>query len=141
MVPPVSFLRDEGVSQEGSELEPRGEIRPSQSPKEAAMKEKTLVEIRVKGASTRDSNIALRKAVEAVAADDLDFHARMTENGIGYIVDASPGCVRMPAADAERVADGLGSLGRGVATRSLSPAIAPSCGPRGAARREYLARR
>ena len=88
------------------------------------MKEKTLVEIRVKGASTRDSNIALRKAVEAVAANDPDFHARMTENGIEYIVDASPGCVRLPVADAERVADRLRSLGHDIATRSLSLAIA-----------------
>ena len=105
------------------------------------MKEKTLVEIRVKGASTRDSNIALRKAMEAVAADDPDFHARMTENGIEYIVDASPGCVRLPAADAERVADRLRSLGHDVVTRSLSLAISSSSGPRGAARGEYLARR
>jgi len=141
MVSPVRFLRDEGVSQEGSGLEPREEIRPTQSLREATMKEKTLVEIRVKGASTRDSNIALRKAVEAVAADDPDFHVRMTENGIEYIVDASPGCVRLPTADAERVADRLRSVGHDIATRSLSLAIAPSSGPRGAARREYLARR
>lgn len=105
------------------------------------MKEKTIFEIRVKDVSTRDSNIALRKAVEAVAADDPDFHARVTENGVEYIVDASPGCVRLPAADAERVADRLRSLGHDVVTRNLSLARAPSAGPRGAARREYLARR
>jgi hypothetical protein len=104
-------------------------------------KEKTISELRVQGASTRDSNIALRKAVEAVAADDPDFHARVTENGVEYIVDASPGCVRLPVADAERVAEWLRSQGHDVATRNLPLAIAPSSGPRGAARRDYLARR
>ena len=141
MVPPASFLRDEGVSQEGSELPLRGEARPTRSPFGGLTVKKTISELRVQGASTRDSNIALRKAVEAIAADDPDFHARVTENGVEYIVDASPGCIRLPVADAERVAERLRSQGHDVATRNLSLAIDPSSGPRGAARRDYLARR
>lgn len=103
------------------------------------MKGTPIFEIWIKDASTRDSNIALRKAVEAIADADADFRVRVMENGIEYIVDASPGCVRLPAADAERVVNFLLSTGHDVGRRDMSLLSAPSSASRSAARRDYLA--
>lgn len=102
---------------------------------------KALIEIWIKDATPRDSNISLRKAVEAVAASDSDFAARMKQNGIENILDASPGCVRLPPADAERVVNQLRSVGRKVATRDISQVKKTSSRSRSAARRSYLKRR
>jgi len=104
------------------------------------MEENQVLELWVRDASTRDSNIALRKAVEAVAAGDPEFHARVIENGVQYIVDASPGCMRLPMADAERVVKQLRSAGHDVASRNMSLAFPTSSRARSSARRNYLAK-
>lgn len=110
----------------------------SQALKGADMQETTLIEIWIKDAATRDSNIALSKAVEAIAANDPGFARRVQENRFQYILDASPGCVQLPPADAERVVNQLRSMGYDIETRDMSLAKKSSSAERSAARRDYL---
>lgn len=99
------------------------------------------LELCVSGASTRDSNIALRKALEALAGQDPEFHRRVLKNGIAYIIDASPGCVRLPADDAARVSGQLRAMGHEVTSRDLPLVPIESSSARSAARRDYIGRR
>lgn len=102
------------------------------------MEKQELVEVRLQGAGTRASLTALRKAIEAITDENPKFGKRVHANGIPWILDASPGWMRLPPDDAERVMERLRADGHEPVSRPLPPP--PTAAERSAARSTYLRR-
>lgn len=100
------------------------------------MDEDRLVEIGIKGLTSNAATRALGKTIAAMADEDAEFGRHLLRHGDRYILASSPGWMRLPPDDAERVMERLRANGHEPVSRPLPPPATPA--ERSAARSAYI---